>query len=391
MRHWILILLAILFGLALGLGTTVIELGASPSGTVSRDLLLNSGTPAIDLAGPHAVVEQTTFDFGSMERGVIKSHIFTVKNTGAKPLTLEKGSVSCGLCIVGVIFSKSSLSPEESAEVTVNWKANSMGPFRHSADVLTNDSSRPQIQFVITGKVMNSFRVSPEELVFSGASATGSVTAELRIYSYRGPDIDVTEKKFHEQDTADKFEMRVEKLSAEQLKEDPDAESGIAVFVSTKPGLTVGRIKQHLELTLGLPGNPVVDVPINGNVVSDVQVLGDARNWDSETGILSLGTISRREGAKVELWLQARGSHAKDLQPTLLSAKPDQLKVSFGQRQEIAGGRLVKVPLIVEVPAGSRPGVYLGNKQGEMGEILINTGHPEAKTLRLPVRFAVGD
>jgi hypothetical protein len=372
------------------LGGTIIELGASPGGAIERELSLSNSAAPVDLSGPHVVVGDANFDFGSMERGVSKSHSFELKNAGGKPLSLEKGSVSCGLCIIGVQFSESPVPPGESAEATITWKANSMGPFRHSADVLTNDPSRPQIQFVITGKVMNSFRVSPEQVVFTNASAGGGATAELRIYAYRTNEIKVTGHKFRHEEQQDKFDVRVEPLTDEQLHEDPDdAKSGVAVFVSTKPGLPVGPLTQHLELTLDLPENPVVDVPIGGSIVSDVQVIGTSSGWDADTGVLSLGTISRREGAKVQLVLQAHGPHAKDLQPKLHAAKPEELKVSFGLRQEIAGGRVVKVPLIVEVPAGSKPSVHLGNKQGEMGEIVIDTGHPEASTLRLPVRFTV--
>jgi hypothetical protein len=304
---------------------------------------------------------------------------------------MEKGSVSCGLCIVGVQFSKSPVPPDESAEATITWKATSMGQFRHTANVMTNDPSRPEIQFSIVGKVMNSFRVSPEEIVFSGASATNSTTAEMRIYSYRGQEVEVTGHKFLVEETADKFEIRVEPLTAEQLKEDPDAKGGVAVFISTKPGLTVGPFAQKLELTLNLPGNPVVDVSIQGTVVSDVQVIGDSDGWDSEKGMLNLGMISRREGRKVDLKLQARGSHAKDFKPSVRSVKPDQLKISFGERREQFRGNVVQVPMTVEIPLGSRPALHLGNTQGEVGEILIDTGHPEAKTLRIPVRFGVGD
>lgn len=391
MRHWVLILLAVLFGLGLGLGTTVIELGASPGGSIDRELAVGNKSGPVDLSGPHIAVEKTEFDFGSMERGIIQSHVFPFRNVGGKPLTLEKGSVSCGLCIVNVQFSKSPVPPDESAEATITWKGTSMGPFRHHANVMTNDPSRPEVQFTIVGKVMNSFRVSPEELVFSGASATNSTTAELRIYSYRSEEVNVTGHKFLAQETADKFDVRFEPLTAEQLKEDPDAKGGAAVFVSTKSGLTTGPLAQKLELTLDLPGNPVVDVAIQGNIISDVQIIGGGNGWDSDKGILNLETVSRREGRKIELKLQARGEHAKDFNPQVRSVNPDFLKVTFGERRELARGNLVQVPMTVEIPAGSRPAVHLGNDQGKVGEILIDTGHPDAKSMRIPVRFAVGD
>ena len=120
-------------------------------------------------------------------------------------------------------------------------------------------------------------------------------------------------------------------------------------------------------------------------------MVGDGQGWDSEKSLLNLEMVSRREGKKVQLTLQASGQHANDLNPVLKKTSPDVLKVSFGERRELAAGHFIQVPMIIEIPAGSRPAVHLGGKQGEMGEIVIETGHPEAKTMRIPVRFGIGD
>ena len=141
MRHWVLIILAILFGLALGLGGTVLELGASPGGTVERDYTIAKGGGAVDMSGPHVVIDETSFDFGSMERGLSRTQAFKLRNTGGKPLTIDRGNVSCGQCITNVHISNPSIEPGESADVVLTFRTTTMGPFRHSADVYTNDSS----------------------------------------------------------------------------------------------------------------------------------------------------------------------------------------------------------------------------------------------------------
>ena len=45
--------------------------------------------------------------------------------------------------------------------------------------------------------------------------------------------------------------------------------------------------------------------------------------------------------------------------------------------------------VVIEIPKGSPPANYLGNQQSKLGEVLLSTTHPEAKQLKLSVRFAI--
>ena len=91
-----LIVLAIVLGLVSGLGLTVIELGASPAGSVQADFLASGGDPDAAEHRPKIVVDQEEFEFGSMEHDTTQSHTFTVRNEGHATLQLTNGGVSCG-------------------------------------------------------------------------------------------------------------------------------------------------------------------------------------------------------------------------------------------------------------------------------------------------------
>ncbi len=134
----------------------------------------------------------------------------------------------------------------------------------------------------------------------------------------------------------------------------------------------------------------MVEVPIEGKVISDLQVIG-RDNWNGDRNVLNFGPVSSQEGAKAELFLHARGPHRHELKPKVRKVMPDWLKVTIGQATELAGGELVRVPITVEIPRGSPAGLHLGGLQGELGDVLIETGEPDAKLVRLRVRFAVGE
>jgi hypothetical protein len=383
-----LIVLAIVLGLVSGLGLTVIELGASPTGTVQADFLVNSGQGPAGRR-PHIVVDKEEFDFGTMEHDTTQSHKFTVRNDGEAPLKLTDGGVSCGRC-TSFSIAKAELQPGEESTVEVQWKGINGGPFRQSANLNTNDPLRSNVSFTITGKVLSSYRFSPDDLDFSNLSAAASPTVDLHLFSYQGSGLAVLSHELVEAGTADNFDVQIKPMPADVLATDPDAKSGIVVQVKVKPGLPLGLIRQKIRLRLNLPDNPVVEVPVEANVVSDMQVIG-RDDWDAMRGALNLGTFPSREGAKTELFLLARGPHRHELKPKVHEVTPDYLKVTIGKVTDMAGGESVRIPLTVAIPPGAPAGVHLGNQQGELGDILIDTGDPDAKMVHLRVRFAVGE
>ncbi len=382
-----LIVLAIVLGLGSGLGLTVIELGALPAGAVQADL--RSSEQAAQGPRPKIVVDKEEFDFGTMEHDTSLTHTFTVRNEGEKPLELTSGGVSCGHC-TSFSIAQAGVAPGESTTVEVKWKGINGGPFRQSAVLNTNDPLRPSVSFTITGRVLSAYRISPEEIVFSSIAATDSPSADLQIFSYQGPGLAVTEHDLTDAETADSFSVAIKPMPADVLASEPDAKSGVVVKVGVKPGLPLGPIRQKIRLRLNLAESPVVEVPIEGSVTSDLQVIG-RDNWNANQGVLNFGPVNRREGAKAELFLHARGPHRHELKPKVRQVDPDWLKVTIGQAQDLAGGELVRVPITVEIPSGAPAGLHLGFQQGELGDVLIETGDPDAKLVRLQVRFAVGE
>jgi hypothetical protein len=385
MRLWPLVFLSIFFGAAFGIGLTVMELGASLTSTV--DASIPPLVPVASPDGPHVVADQEEYNFGSMERDSHKSHVFTVRNDGKSKLVLKKGESTCR-CTQFVI-AETNLNPGESTSITIEWHATvPPGPFRQSATIETDDPARPQLTFTITGDVVASIRVDPDTIVFSAISMNEPHTADVNVFSYRPGQLKVVGYEFMESSNADKFTFRAEPMPAKTVQEEKDAQGGVVLHVTVKPGLPLGAFRQKIKINLNLDNNSV-ELPIEGNTVSDVEVAG--ASWDDDHSLLTLGTVNRHDGAKAELFILVHGPHRKQLHPTVKEVTPDVLKVTFGQPVTGENDSSVQLPFTVEIPPGTPPMLHLGGQEGKVGEILIDTGDLDAQTLRIRVRFAVGE
>jgi hypothetical protein len=326
-----------------------------------------------------------------MERDSFKSHVFTIKNVGEAPLLLNKGESTCRCTTFDV--EKTELEPSESTSVKIEWHATvPPGDFGQSAKVNTNDPARPQISFRISGKVTFSYTVQPTNLVFTGISANQPASAEVKIYSYRPGDLEIVgEPKLSDEQTVKYFSVETKPMSTEMIQENPEAASGILATITVKPGLPLGTFHQTVDLKLSLKENPVVSLPIEGSVVSDLHVVG--RGWDDDHSLLTFETVNSEEGATAHLFILAGGPYRKQIHPKIISVTPDVtpplLKATLGDPMDSEGSDQTRIPLTIEIPPGSRSAIHLGGAEGKLGEIIIETGHPEAPTMKIRVRFAV--
>ena len=69
---------------------------------------------------PRAQLEETVYNFGSMEQGTSLSHAFKVRNVGGSPLSIEVGATTCK-CTVGGLSTRE-VGPDEEAEVTLSFR-----------------------------------------------------------------------------------------------------------------------------------------------------------------------------------------------------------------------------------------------------------------------------
>lgn len=381
MRVGVLVPLALVIGVVGGLGFGYWEYGTTAGATPTPPAAVPEATgPA-----PVAFAEESSFNFGSMELGGNMEHRFTVQNKGEKPLTLTMGETTCK-CTQSVVEDPT-VSPGSSGGVTLKWKGEGqIGSFRQTATILTNDPQNPKMTFTVEGELTEAVVIEPTELVISSISPRDPVSAHVRIFSLHSDHLEITGHKFDSDSGSQQFEVTFAPVAEEELAAHK-AKSGVLATLTSKPPLPLGTIKHKISLDTNLASKPKLEVSLSGTVVSDVSIIGP--DWSSSLSVLRLGLIESHQGAKRTLRLVTRGPHRKDIKFSVAKKTPEFLQVSFGEMVEVNQGLVTQVPITIEVPKGSPQANHLGSNIGEMGEIVLETNHPDAKEVRLRVQFAI--
>jgi hypothetical protein len=338
---------------------------------------------------PTVTVDNESYDFGVIDESAKGSHDFLFSNQGSAPLRLSKGESTCG-CTVSKLDHEI-LQPGETAPVTVEWSPKGKsGDFREGVTITTNDPNWPQVGLTITGRVTAAVRADPAELVFSHVTAGEEISDTARLFGYLPEPLEIIGHRMINSNTAENFEVTWSPLDPDQVKNESDATSGYLAKITVKPGLPPGPFQQTIVFETNVQDVPQVAIQVTGSVGGDIAVVGPG--WSEKTGILSLGTVSGREGAEWTLLVVVRGPHRKEVQLKLAEVVPDVLEVdeeALGQLSEVPGGAVSQAALKIRIPPGSKPANRLGSELGRSGRIVIETGHPTVPRLVLYVRFAV--
>jgi len=381
-----IILASAALGIGLGVGLTWAELG--PFSRPPKGLGIDEPVP-IDRPLPRMVVVGDTHDFGRMERDSSRSHTFEIRNDGDAPLKLVKRSTSCK-CTTSLLENEMVL-PGKTAQVTLEWTAiTDAADFRQTATIETNDPRRQFLTLTIHGKVTHAHKVAPEELAFTRVQSSEGAHQDLYVYSYWESELSIAGHEFLEAATTDFFDVEILPMPEELLKKEDGAKAGKIARVVLKPGLPLGPLHQTIRLRLNLPDEPVVEIPIVGEVVGDLTVVGPRSQWNDELQILTLGTIKSGVGAKSRgMYLLVKAEDREQLKLQVRDIAPPILKFSFDEPRELAGRGLLQIPFTVEVPPDAPIGDHSGTIRGNAGHVQVETGLANSPRLQLIVKFTV--
>jgi hypothetical protein len=388
MRIWLIVGVSIVVGIIAGWAWTASELGIVPSGGQRVEWgppeTADAAAPAASGEAPKLVVDQKDFNFGHLELGGVGRHEFVFKNEGHGPLLLTKGETSC-VCTLASI-EHPTVAAGGSTTVEVEWHPKARGDFRQTAEVLTNDPQQPKVELAISGEIVSSYLLAPQTIVFTGIQPNMGTTAEARVFSFGTDNLQVLDPTVDSTTGAKYFDVAVEKLTPSELNQEKGAKSGCKLKVTVKPGLPAGPFAEKIRFHLNIPGDPQLQISLEGSVSGPIEIFGPS--WNSERKLLSLGAFHSREGAKSILYLTVRGDALKQADFRVEKVSPPTLKATLGQ-MEHEGPDVGRVPLNIEIPPGTPPEDHLGTQIGPLAKILIGTGLPESKQLRILVRYAI--
>lgn len=336
---------------------------------------------------PVAVAEEQEFDFG-IEKNQTKDHrhVFHVRNEGAAPLRFVGYEVSCSKCTF-VELGKEALAPGEEGEIVVRWNIDTYEDhFRQSASVQTNDPAHPLLRFVISGKVVRPLEIVPRELVLSKVQGGAHEEVKARLFAFFADDLQVTGHQFSDAASAKYFGVNLTPLAKDDLP--AGAKSGVELTLKLEPGLPLGAIQQNLQLTTNLPDAAQADLPIKGQVTGAISIIG--KGWDKERNMFDIGMVKRSVGKQAKLTLLVRGPNREGLKlDPAEQPDPDVLKITYGEPSGVKEGSTTLLPVIFEIPPGSRLVSHMGGATGKLAEVTIPTNKSELGRVKLSVRFAV--
>jgi hypothetical protein len=385
MRVWIAVLVTLVVGVGAGVGVARVRIEQwAWSGGALAEI---TSTPVDPTAPqPAVLVEEESFDFGTMDLSESGSHQFTIINVGKAPLDLSPGPSSCK-CTVSDLSEHTQVPPGGQTHITVTWKSKGMsGPFQQTASILTNDPNRSKVTFTISGRFSVAAKAVPSELVFSRIVAGQEATASVNLFGFRPEPLKTKDLQWDDPGLAGYFEAKISPLPEEQVRKEEGATSGCLLEITVKSGLPMGPFQQKISLATNFKETPKIEIPIRGKVASEITIVGPG--WDDRAGVLMMGTVSGRQGAQRTLLIIAGGAQGKDIQFQSVEVVPDLLKAELGTPKHVGNGA-TQVPLTITIPPGSPPANHLGSEQGKLGRITIETNHPRTPKLNILVRFAV--
>lgn len=102
--------------------------------------------------------DKTTVDYGTVKNGADGHRMFTVKNTGDKPLIISNVKASCG-CTTPE-WSQDPIMPGKTAQIKVGYNTTLTGAFTKIIEVYSNDAANSRSVINIKGTVEPAAAVS---------------------------------------------------------------------------------------------------------------------------------------------------------------------------------------------------------------------------------------
>lgn len=330
-------------------------------------------------AFPKAVIDQATHQFGFLDPTDRCEHVFTIRNEGAAPLELTRGTTSCKCTMSDIPTAP--IPPGGEVGVRVASKIEQKeGEFSHSATVFTNDPQNSTIALRIQGEVRRYVGAHPSRIVMAGMERGQSRTVELTVYSQVWNEFEIRDIRASLEGLSWELAGSADPATLRRL----GARSGQRLKVMIAARESAKDFWQRLELTAAPTDQAderhlVVDV--SGSVLARVELTG--AKLDGTHRVVRIGALRSGEEVCERLALVVRDEQ-RDIQVKEIETDPDFLQVQMTPRESNGGSvRLYLVEL--KIPAAAPACNYLSEK----ARVRITTDHPIVPIIEFEVAFAV--
>jgi hypothetical protein len=289
------------------------------------------------------------FDFGTVERGALVEHAFTLPNRGQNEVRIEHVKSTCG-CTVGVASARD-IPPGGVGRVLVTLDtARLAGRTTKVVSVYTNDPGAPVVPLTLTGQVMVDLVLAPDRLYLGRVRRGERVRREVVIAPGR---------------PGTHFALVGVERATSTLRATlapPDGSVEQRLIVELDADLPLGRFNDHLVLRTTSPRDPLLTLPVFGSIEGDVLVLPPH---------VTFGVTRRDAAAERELFIRNRGPRPFSVTRV---AVPSELVTYELTAVEAGVEYRVTLRLRDQLPPGKVE-----------GEVEIFTDHPDERRLVVPL------
>lgn len=250
-------------------------------------------------------------------------------------------------------------------EVSINTN-NTIGNIHQFAKILTSDPAHPIVELRLEGNVVPRIELSHRWLDLPGLRTDRPAHGTFRVTSRVLQDLQIK----HALSSDPSIKVQADRMENETLAE-TGAKVGYEVQLNIPVGQPVGRLTADVTLVTNQPNQPVITVPISGNVEGDVKLM--------PYGTLNFGQLERKNGGTQGLYAKVLTVEMVDV--NVVNVEPDFLKVELHCPNGLRDGQQF---VIIEgtVPPEAPVGEFVG-------QIDLQTTHPTSKTVRIRVHGIV--
>jgi hypothetical protein len=223
-----------------------------------------------------------------------------------------------------------------------------------------------------------------------GVNETREAATNLLIY--RGENWQINGHTWGSKKGKEHIGLIYEEIPAEELAQmSPPPKTGYKLTFTARKGIPIGPLVETVTLDTTPKASTPVTICIYGHVTPCVALMMH-QQLRLENNLLYLGSnLPQGTAQGVDLKIRLAGEHRNTTKFSVKKVVPEDLKVSFGEPKANYGGHSFLVPLKIELPATAKPQAWLSANPEEMGQIVIETTNPEAKELKILVRFSIAE
>lgn len=322
-------------------------------------------------------VPEQSYNFGTMDQQETGKHVFQIANAGSEPLALQVLEASCGCTRVkikdlewdGKVQKKVPstivrLAPGEETGAELQWEtAYKSGPFSTQVILRTSDPKHREIKLRVEGEIVPIVELSHSKVIVEEAKTDQETTASFYVTSTIVDDL-----QLRQINTSNPLVTVTFKPMGPDLLKRLSYKSGYMGTIHIAPGMPYGPFKETLVIGTNVPKRPELTVDVIGRVRGVVLLTP----WEK----LNFKIIRLGQGGTLRLFIKIGGDQpvqakVSKVTPEFIQARVEPLKSGRNRFQ-----------LVATVPPDA-PG---GNIRGA---IEIQTTHPTARLIKIPVRGQV--